>query len=69
MIIGIGIIAYSIYQSLEPGYNFFPTSWGTFRGHKDMGGIYYFALGAGILAYGVFEPNARWNLGKEKNDE
>lgn len=69
MIIGIGLIVYSIYQSLQPGYSFLPTSWGTFRGHKDIGGIYYFALGAGSLAYGVFDPNAKWNLRKKKKDE
>jgi hypothetical protein len=66
IIIGIGLIVYSIYQSLESGYSFFPTSWGTFRGHKDIGGICYFALGAGSLAYGVFDPNATWNFGKKR---
>lgn len=66
ILVGFALVFYSIYQSLMPGYNFFPTSWGIFQGHKDIGGIYYFALGLALIVWGIFDPNARWNMPKKK---
>ena len=65
ILIGIIAVAYSLYQKFALGVNFFLRGWGIYE-QKDFGAIFYFVIGAGCIVYGIFDPNAKWNIPKKK---